>query len=361
MSRGILTLGPAQGTIVVLMKTIKLRGSDYTKYMKNNDHYRARTKKSLFDAYGPVRIAGPSGRFLSVVHSDPGEAPEAVEVVEQQAPVVSEEKMLKQQDSMKRMAGSGIAIKVPSPKSCKCAAWPVGENEVVERDERGKQTSHRRACAYRKRWELQSFRHQQSNPATKVLEPVIHAAQRPTNSSVLKPARLGKSNPTQKLKGGKLEKIPSPEGCPKCGEWTQPRKHREAYPNQHHLACPYFKKYLSLSAVQKAAGIAPEPAKPEKNRSKVFLFDLKTQEQVREAERDEVEEAAIRLRDEGAALCRVGENEYFVMHEDGEQIQPAEAEAVAPEAPEDNEPEEVAIHSDTERPEPPSAEEQPSA
>lgn len=316
------------------MKTVRLKGSDYSKFMKNVDGYRDSTKKSLFDAYGPVRIAGPSGRFIAVVHSDPGEGAVIDVAPEQQAPAeVDEGTMMKQAQSMKRLVNSGNAQQTPNPRSCKCASWPLVEGEEIEKDERGRPVTHRRACAYRKRWEQKSFHHKTQTP-TGVLAPRIHPTTKPVNSSVPKPSRIGRNNPTMKVKT-KLDKIPSPANCPECGSWTQTKKHQAQYPNQHHPICKHFKKYLTLSTMQKAAGIPQAPPVKTKVERQAFLFNLKTQEQVREAEAEEIVEARRRLRDEGAALCSVGDEEYFVMYGDGEQVEPLEAE---PEEASDTEP-----------------------
>lgn len=298
------------------MKTVRLKGSDYTRYMKDTDGHRHTTQKSLFDAYGPVRIAGPNGRFLKVIRSDPGEPPASAPVEDNS---VSVEQAEAQNESMRRMKNSGNVQRAPSPKSCKCRTWPVTENESIPTDANGKPTEHRRTCAFKKMWERQTGMKIKAVAAGPTLEPRIHRQSAPKNLAQSKPQLVGKPSGAAKLKE-KLKKIPSPDHCPECGTWTKPKIERDN--GLHHTACKHYKAHKQLQAAQQAQGVTPAPV-VEKPQGKVVLFDLEASIAVRAAEADEVQSASASLRDSGAALVEVDGKSYLCMYEDGSSIEPA--------------------------------------
>lgn len=307
--------------MAITMKTVRLRGSDYTRYMKNVDGYRQQTQKSLFDEFGPVRIAGPNGRFIKVIRSDPGDAPT---VVERNDVTVDQAKADKQAEAMKRMKNSGNATRAPSPKSCKCRNWPLTENETVPVDDRGKPTEHRRTCAFKKMWERQSGGHIKTVAAGPTFEASHHKSGSPRNTSNPQPRLMGKTKDTVKLKN-KTEKVPTPYNCTTCKDWKKPKRMDQ---EQHHEMCPHFKKYKQLAAAQKAAGVKPAP-KVEAKQAPLMLFDLEKQEVVREAEADEVIEAKRAMRDESAAIIVIDGKSYLVMYEDGTALEAAAPEPAA--------------------------------
>jgi hypothetical protein len=96
--------------------------------------------------------------------------------------------------------------------------------------------------------------------------------------------------------------------------------------DQHHPTCQYFKKYKAISVARAAIGkpaLEPEPAVPSK-KNPVFLINLDTQEVVRKAEPEEIEEGQRRLRDEGTAFVLVDGDDYLLAFEDGSSLEPAE-------------------------------------
>jgi hypothetical protein len=325
------------------MKTIKLLRNDYTRFMTNREGARHELKKSAFDLHGPVRLASPGGRFVAIVRTDPGDAPEKSEETEEH---VSTDTMAAQLQSMKRMKNSGLVGHAPSPKGCKCAAWPWEEREL---DEKRKPKSHHPKCALGKMWERQKGGKITSAPGGPLLEARIHRSGKPSELSREKPHLMGKpSRPTMKLKGDKVQKIPHPESCPKCVNFTKSKRMEQ---DQHHPTCEYYKKYKALSLARASAGM-PAP-KPDDQR--IMLFDLEQQAVVRVAESDEVEEARNRLRDEGIALCEVDERQYLVCYEDGTTIEPSEGEPLVSNLEGESDP---VLGSDTERP-PALAEDEP--
>jgi hypothetical protein len=296
------------------MKTVKLLRSDYTRFMTNRDGARHEIKKSSFDLHGPVRLASPGGRFIAIVRTDPGEAPEAREATNEH---VSSDTMAAQAESMKRMKNSGLVGHAPSPKSCKCAAWPWEDREV---DEKNKPKSHHPKCALGKMWERQKGGKVKSVPGGPTLEARIHRGSKPHDTSREKPQLMGKPSKAMKLKE-KIQKIPHPDSC-KCAIYTKSKRMEQ---DQHHPTCEYFKKYKALSLARASAGMpAPQP-----DEKVMKLFDLEKQAIIRDAEPDEIEEARARLRDDGIALCEVDEKQYLVCFEDGTSIEPAEGEAAS--------------------------------
>lgn len=293
------------------MKTVRLLRTDYTRFMTNRDGARHEIRKSSFDLHGPVRLASPGGRFIAIVRTDPGEAPEKTEETSEH---VSTDTMAAQQQSMKRMKNSGLIGHAPSPKACKCAVWPWDEREL---DEKKKPKHHHPKCALGKMWERQKGGKVKSVPGGPTLEARIHRSAKPSDVSREKPQLMGKPGKATKLKGEKIQKIPHPDSCPKCSGFTKSKRMEQ---DQHHPTCEYYKKYKAISTARASAGM-PAPKPDEKL---VKLFDLESQAIVRDAEPDEIEEAKISLRDEGIALCEVDEKQYLVCYEDGSSIEPAE-------------------------------------
>lgn len=291
------------------MKTVRLLRADYTRFMTNRDGARHEIKKSSFDLHGPVRLASPGGRFIAIVRTDPGDAPEAREETSEH---VSSDTMEAQAQSMKRMKNSGLVGHAPSPKACKCSAWPWDDREL---DEKGKPKRHHPKCALGKMWERQKGGKITSVPGGPTLEARIHKGTKPHDVSREKPQLMGKPGKAMKLKE-KIQKIPHPDSCPKCSSFTKSKRMEQ---DQHHPTCEYFKKYKALSIARANAGM-PAPKPDEKA---IKLFDLESQAIVRDAEHDEIEEAKTRLRDEGIALCEVDEKQYLVCYEDGTSIDPA--------------------------------------
>lgn len=322
------------------MKIIRLVGEDYTRYIKNIDGFKHTMKKALWDAHGNVRITGPSGRFIGIVREDPGTIDTSA-TAESEPQEVSEEQMEAQAAGMKRMRLSGHIKSAPSPRSCKCVTWPWPEKDGDRPvDDRGKPSAHHPKCAYRSMWERQKGHTIKQVPAGPTLEATIHKAGKVTNPNVTRGRLLGQPAKAAPLKE-KTEKIPHPDTCPKCSGFTKSRKMEQ---DQHHPTCVYFKKYKAISVARAALGKpapAPEPPKPSKN-NPLVLINLDTQEVVREAEPDEIEEARKRLRDDGFAFVSVDGSDYLLAFSDGTAIEPANPETPAA--------------SDTEPPGPPSQE-----
>jgi len=308
------------------MKIIRLVGEDYTRYMKNLDGFKHQMKKALWDAHGNVRITGPSGRFIGIVRQDPGNADTSAreEVVHE----ASDQQMNAQADAMKRMRLSGHVKSAPSPRSCKCAAWPWPEKQGPRPlDDRGKPAAHHPKCAYCKMWERQKGHSIKNVAAGPTLEPTIHKAGKVVNHNVTRGRLEGHPNKAAPLKE-KTEKIPHPDVCPKCKDFTKSRRMEQ---DQHHPTCVYFKKYKAITAARAALGRptpAPEPAMPSK-KNPVFLINLDTQEVVRKAEPEEIEEGRRRLRDEGTAFVHVDGDDYLLAFEDGSSLEPAEPDTQA--------------------------------
>lgn len=293
------------------MKTIRLHRDDYTRYMTNKDGARHEIKKSLFDEWGPVRIAGVNGRFVGIVREDPGTAPEPVD---ETSDTVSTAQMDAEGASMKRMKNSGHVNRAPSPKGCRCKDWPWEERPL---DEKQRPVEHHPKCAFKRMWERQTGTRMKTVAAGPTFEARVHPAGNTRNTAIARPQLMGKPDKAGKLKE-KIEKIPMPDNCPKCSEFTKSRK---MDPEQHHPTCMYYKKYLAISTARAATGTKPVPVV---NKNKIVLYDLSTQEQVREAEADEVETAKVTLRDTGMSLVEVDGDQYLVMYEDGSSLEPAE-------------------------------------
>lgn len=308
------------------MKTIRLRGEDYTRYMQNPNNDRHEIKKSYFDEFGPVRFTSPSGRFIAVVRSDPG-ALEAAPVAEEHD-TVSEEVMDAQAASIKRQRNSGLMQRAPKPRACKCKDWPMPDGKERELDASGKPKAHHPKCAWAKMYQRMTGNSIVNVPAGPTLEPKIHKAGKITNPAKVVPRALGTPGKSERTKP-KVSGVPRPESCAKCKDFT---KNRAALAEeeklgivQHHPTCEQYKKYKALSIAQKATGVKPAPVvTKDPPKEKVMLWDLTTQDVVRKAEPDEIEEARAHLRDEGIALCEVDGSQYLVAFESGESIEPAE-------------------------------------
>lgn len=322
------------------MKTIKLHRDDYTRFMKDVDGAKLEIKKSYFDVNGPCRLAAPSGRFIAIVREDPG-GESTVVSEEEAAPVeeISAARQLAQEKAIKRQRAGGLVTRAPSPKSCKCSTWPLTEGETIPTDGKGKPTAHRRTCAWRTMYERQTGMRMSTVPAMPQLKATIHS--KVSNTSVQKPQLMGRPGSAKNVKD-KIQKIPRPDNCIKCKEFTKTKKmlaeeaELGAGP-QHHAICEHYKKYKALSLAQKAHGIVPKPEPVNLKKNPVKLLSLETQEVVRDAEDDEVIEARRALRDDGAAIITVDDEAYLVMHEDGTSLEPAEAEPEAPVAAEGEE------------------------
>ncbi len=312
------------------MKTIRLLGADYIRYMKDIDGSRHEVKKSLWDAYGVefggVRLTNPQGRIVGQMREDPGPAPERVENDDDE---VSDATMLSQQESMQRMKNSGHVQRAPSPRSCKCASWPASEKDPVALDEKGRPMNHRRTCAFKGMWERQKG----GKVKTVAAGPTFEASHRPAgkikNHASATPSLMGKPGSAKKIKEPQT-KVPHFSNCPKCSQFTKSKKMEQ---DQHHPTCEYYKKFKALSLARKSVGLgAPEPPKPDLKKNPVKLFDLEAEELVRDAEPEEIAEAREKLRDEGAAIIIIGEHDeaksYLLMHEDGTSLEPAEAKVV---------------------------------
>lgn len=335
------------------MKTIRLRGEDYTRYMQNLNNARHEIKKSYFDEFGPVRFTSPSGRFIAVVRSDPGEmdAQSSVET-SSESETVSEATMDAQAKSIKRQRNSGLMQRAPKPRACKCKDWPMPEGQGREVDAGGKPTAHHPKCAWAKMYERMTGNAIVNVPAGPTLEPKIHRAGKIVNTAKVVPHALGNPGKSERTKP-KVSGVPRPESCAKCKDFTKNkaslREEAELGIVQHHPTCEHYKKYKALSLAQKATGVKPAPVVKESPKDKVMLWDLTTQDVVRKAEPDEIEEARARLRDEAVALCEVDGNQYLVAYESGESIEPADP--LPPSAEEDP------AQSDTEPPGPIASEE----
>ena len=336
------------------MKFHRLVGADYTAYMKNMNGDRHRIQKALWDLYGvPFRVTNPSNRFIGIVRADPGEPPG--DVIETEAESVDDDVMEAQAANIRRMKNSGHVSAAPSPKSCKCKEWPWPEGQSQPLDERRKPTAHHPKCAFKKMYERAKGHKITHVAAGPTLEPTIHKAGRVTNPAVSRGQLQGKPAKADKLKE-KANKVPGPDRCPKCKDFTKSKKmlaeEKELGVVQHHQTCEYYKKYKAISHARKAAGLPPlKEAPPPK--LKAHLMDLETMEVVREAEPEEVEEGRRRLRDEGVAFVEVDGEQYLCMHEDGTTLDPADPadpeDGVAGQAPDDE------GSADTEPPGPPEA------
>jgi len=300
------------------MKIIRLRGSDYTEYMKNIGNARHKLNKSLWDEFGQVRITNPSGRFIGIVRQDPGEAPssDGIDDIESE---VSDGVMEAQADNIKRMKNSGHITRAPSPRSCKCKDWPWDDREL---DTKNKPVSHHPKCAFKRMYERDKGHKIVQVVAGPTLEPTIHKAGKVTNPAINRARLQGKPKSADKLRE-KITKVPMPERCPKCKDFTKSKKMEQ---DQHHPTCEYFKKYKAISHARAAIG-KPMP-KPEPLDLPVMLLSLDTMVVVREAEPDEIAEGRRRLRDEGTAFAEVDGEHYLCMHEDGTTLEPAEGEQV---------------------------------
>ena len=304
------------------MKTIRLQGEDYTRYMQNKNGARRAIQKSYFDEFGPVRFTQPSGRNLGPpVRIDPGEAgPEDEAIVTTAEESVSEERMEAQSDAIRRQRNSGHVLRAPKPRACKCKEWPWPEGQSQERDSAGKPTNHHPKCAFNKMYERQTGNKIAHVAAGPTLEPRIHRAGKVTNHASSKAHSLGKPSGAQRVKE-KIQKVPHPDRCPKCKDFTKSKKMEQ---DQHHPTCEFYKKFKAISGARANAGMpAPKP-EPVSSKIKIVLWDLDTQEAVREAEPDEIQAAQVALRDTGTPIVVVDEASYLVMHEDGTSLEPAE-------------------------------------
>lgn len=332
------------------MKVIRLARADYTPYVKNINGQRHAIQKSLFDEYGPVRIASPGGRFVGIVRTDPGPAPTERQEHSEDG-VMTEEQMQAQNEGMRRMKNSGHVARAPNPKSCKCAAWPESEGHERERDDRGRPKAHHRACAFRVMYERQSGGKLVTVAANSTLEAKIHPAGKVTNTASPKSRLLGKPGKAEKIKE-KVQKVPHPEGCVKCRDFAKNKKmlaeEAEIGSVQHHQLCEYYKKYKAICIARKNSNMPAPTPKPTTKTVKVFDLDEGTV--VRDAEAEEIKEARLRARDEGTAFCFIDEKDYLLMYEDDTALEPAEGDPQKVE-----EVEATGEHADTE---PPSEDEQ---
>ncbi len=310
-------------------KVLRLRGADYTEYMQNKNNDRQKWQKTLWDEApeGPGRIYGPNGRVLAFVREDPGVVAEVVaQSTEPEDPRLQSELTDRQVDAMKRQKNSGMVARAPSPRACHCATWPWEERQY---DERRKPKLHHPKCAFAKAWMRQKGHGIKQVPAGPTLVPTIHKAGVQRNLAVQGPRHLGSSKSRVHANDKKVVTIPAPEKCPKCSHFT---KSRSMDKELHHPTCQYYKPHRQLRDAQKQQGIVPAPA-PSPVKQRIMLINLETQAYSREAERDEVEEARRRLRDEGAPLASVDDEDYLVAFEDGSSLEPAEEETPAPLAP----------------------------
>lgn len=309
------------------MKVIRLAREDYTPFIKNINGQRHAIKKSLFDEYGPVRIASPGGRFVAIVRNDPGPAPTERQENREDG-VMTEEQMQAQNEGMRRMKNSGHVARAPSPKSCKCAAWPESEGHERERDDRGRPKQHHGKCAFRVMYERQSGGKLVTVAANSTLEAKIHHAGKVTNTAAPKSRLMGKPSKAEKIKE-KPNKVPGPDNCLKCRDLTKNKKmlaeEAELGATLHYQLCEYYKKHKAIIIARKNAGM-PIITQAEASAKKVMVFDLDEGVIVREAEADEIKEARERLRDEGTAFCFIDEKDYLLMNDDDTTLEPAEGE-----------------------------------
>lgn len=307
------------------MKVIRLKGQEYTEFM-HNPAARAEIKKSHWDKYGPTLFMKPNGRILAVLRADPG-APQhqgEVEVIETSAEPrelteSDAETIAAQARSIKRMKNSGQMKSVPSPKGCKCLTWPWPEGTERPRDERGKPTTHHPKCAFALMYERQKGAKVSVVHHGPTLAPRIHRAVEPKSIEARPTLTATAKSPTAQIKEKPLDKIPAPDRCPKCKDFTKSKKMEQ---DQHHPTCIYFKKYKAITEARKAIG---RPAHLETGPA-FLLFDIEEQTAKRGAEPSEVEEAQRRLRDEGSPFAEVDGKDYLVMKADGESIDPAPGE-----------------------------------
>jgi hypothetical protein len=310
------------------MKVIRLKGEQYTSFLKD-PATRAELKKSFFDQHGPCVFQKPNGRILAVVRADPGVPEQGAEVdVTEAAPAevveeraeVSDEQMAAQARSIKRQKNSGQMKSVPSPKGCKCKDWPWRDGTAQPRDDRGKPTAHHPKCAFARMYERQKGSQVKTVVHGATLTPRIQRAVEPKETGTVKPSVVGRTaSPTVKLgKEKPLDKIPHPDKCPKCKDFTKSKKMDQ---DQHHPTCVYFKKYKAITIARVSIG---KPAHVPREDHAFLLFDVDDQEAKRPAEAAEIEEARRRLRDEGAAFVEVDGKDYLVMRADGEAIEPLE-------------------------------------
>lgn len=305
------------------MKVIRLARADYTPYVKNINGQRHAIQKSLFDEFGPVRIASPGGRFVGIVRQDPGPAPTERQDHNEDG-TLTEEQMQAQNEGMRRMKNSGHVARAPNPKSCKCASWPESEGHERERDDRGRPKQHHKACAFRVMYERQSGGKLVTVAANSTLEAKIHHAGKVTNTAAPKSRLMGKPGKPEKIKE-KTTKIPAAEGCPKCRDFTKSKKmlaeEAELGVVLHYQLCEHYKKHKAIALARKNNGMPPVSAA-----KRVMVFDLDEGAVVREAEPEEIKEARQRLRDEGTAFCFIDEKDYLLMNDDDTALEPAEGE-----------------------------------
>lgn len=299
------------------MKVIRLRGTDYTEYVKNINGAKHKLNKSLWDEFGEVRITNPSGRFIGIVRRDPGPAPEQSDVIDTDADGVTEGVMVAQADNIRRMKNSGHvgASNVPKPRACKCKDWPWEDRHF---DDKGKPQEHHPKCAFKKMYERTKGHKITHVAAGPTLEPTVHKAGKISNPAITRGRLQGTPQKADKLRE-KTDKVPVPDRCPKCKDFTKSKKMEQ---DQHHPTCEYYKKYKAITLARASIG-KPAP-KAEPLQLPVMLMDLESMEVVREAEPDEIAEGRQRLRDEGTAFAEVNGVMYLCMYEDGTTLEPAE-------------------------------------